>query len=466
MTTYPENVIFSVNMLLTKNKEYLAEMRELSGEIAAKDIDAEVYLIETEYGNKIVPVSIVSPEIAQLTLNDVRSIYARVLENNAAIRALLDSLDDYDMTSAEVVDLFEANGLVAPVAVDPDPEPEPDTKNFLTLLGEYVSVAGEPLTITTPLPPKYVILGTDYGGDCDDVGAVNVLSDGEEQGEYTVLGITVPSNSESWTSAMIEGQMLHHGHADIPIGIEQDSTDTTSPTFWPWDIAPHFLTDAVNKRNDTREHSTALYRREIYNSPEKVTIIEVGFLTAFAKFLQSPADYNSDGIMLTGAEIVAQKVDKVITMGGGYPSRNTSYNYAVGDPANAAKYVFENCPVDIIGCGYEVGDTVVTGSSMFSHFSDVTDDPTYYAYSNFAYTDASGNRQSWDPITVLYYRRPDLFDLSAAGEITIDDTTGGTSFAAGVNPSSGAHHYYITKVETDANFTALINDIFIRQYQG
>ena len=114
MTTYPENVIFSVNMLLTKNKEYLAEMRELSGSISAKDIDAEVYLIETEYGNKIVPVSIVSPDAARLTLNDVRSIYARILENNAAIRGLLSSLDSYELTQQEVIDLFEANGLVAP----------------------------------------------------------------------------------------------------------------------------------------------------------------------------------------------------------------------------------------------------------------------------------------------------------------------------------------------------------------
>ena len=111
MTSYPENVIFSVNMLITKNKEYLSEMRELAGGIQAKDIDSEVYLIETNFGNKIVPVSIVTPEIAQITLNNISTIYARILENSAQIKSMINQQELYDLTSEEVDLLLASNGI-------------------------------------------------------------------------------------------------------------------------------------------------------------------------------------------------------------------------------------------------------------------------------------------------------------------------------------------------------------------
>lgn len=105
MTIYPENIIFSVNMLLTKNKEYLSEMRELAGGIQAKDIDLEKYIVETNFGNKVVPVSIVSPEIAKITLDKISTIYSRILENDAQIKFLINSQELYGLTLEEALEI-------------------------------------------------------------------------------------------------------------------------------------------------------------------------------------------------------------------------------------------------------------------------------------------------------------------------------------------------------------------------
>ena len=105
MTQYPENVVFSINMLITKNKELIAEMRTLLQGIAAADIDLENYLVKTQFGNKVVPVSIVSPKIAAITLDEISSLYARIRENNAAIRAMSAEQELFELNSEDVLAL-------------------------------------------------------------------------------------------------------------------------------------------------------------------------------------------------------------------------------------------------------------------------------------------------------------------------------------------------------------------------
>ena len=105
-TQYPQNVLFSINVLLLKNDQYLKEMQEIAYGVQSRDMDLERHVIESQYGDQVKRVSVVSSDVARIALKNVEDLRARIAENNTAIQKLIDAQPPMDMTEQEVTDLL------------------------------------------------------------------------------------------------------------------------------------------------------------------------------------------------------------------------------------------------------------------------------------------------------------------------------------------------------------------------
>ena len=99
---------------------------------------------------------------------------------------------------------------------------------------------------------------------------------------------------------------------------------------------------------------------------------------------------------LSGCDLVAKKVKRVVSMAGLFPE-GKEFNVYCDTPAS--RVVAERWPTEIIFSGFEIGNMIFTGKKLVQ--MDVEDSPVKDAYSLcFAEGDPNG-RMSWDLTAVL-----------------------------------------------------------------
>lgn len=127
-----------------------------------------------------------------------------------------------------------------------------------------------------------------------------------------------------------------------------------------------------------------------------INFISIGFLTNLADLLRSEPDNVSD---LSGKELAALKVNKLIIMGGYYPS-GWEFNFGGQDPESTA-YVLSHWPksVPITFSGSELGGNIYSGQGLAQH--SPPNSPILAAYQWYVGR-CSTIRESWDPLTTLY----------------------------------------------------------------
>jgi hypothetical protein len=203
-----------------------------------------------------------------------------------------------------------------------------------------------------------------------------------------------------------------------------------------------------------------------------LNLISIGFLTNLADLLRSPADSIST---LDGLDLIFQKVNKLVVMGGAYPS-GWEYNFAGSDPESTA-YVLEHWPEDvpITFSGVELGGHLYSGVELKLHAP--ADSPVLAAYEWYV-ARCSTLRESWDPLTVLYGILG-LGGVSALGsELDIEDplfkyanTHGRNSFVATGNGSNAwvwdegtsNQHWLELADDVSEEQVAAVVDWFLRQ---
>jgi inosine-uridine nucleoside N-ribohydrolase len=286
------------------------------------------------------------------------------------------------------------------------------------------SAAGAPVPIT---------IDTDIFSSVDDVGALATAFGLQVKGEAKVIAIginTRTSRSEvqtsQWKCAAAIAQFYNAG--DVPIGSSMPDHGTGIST-------PDWAGPCAQRASaSTPEPGTAVnvYRRALVAQPDNsVVMVSTGYLGNLSALLNSPADSISS---LSGHDLIAQKVKKLVIMGGGYPSHTTENNLA-GDPA-AAQNVSANWPTKIVWAGYEVGDAVHTGQTISSVHP--TTSPVRIAFEAFI---PAGNWYfSYDETAVYEAVRPDdpLLPESSPGTNNIDNA-GSNAFATG----SGTQTYLL-----------------------
>lgn len=289
---------------------------------------------------------------------------------------------------------------------------------------------------TAQAPPSSgrvpLILDTDLWSSADDVGALAVGFALQQRGEADVIAINVNKRASqaavaanSWRCAAAVSQF--YGDA-VPIGtaLPNNGTQVAAIDF----IRP--CASRASASTPTPASAVSVYRRALTGQPDgSVVIASFGFLGNLRDLLDSPGDAISP---LSGRELVARKVRRLVVMGGGYPSRSSETNLA-GDPV-AAQRVASEWPTRVVWSGYEVGDAVRTGDTI--SLTHPTGSPVRVAYE--AYVGARRSIESYD-LTAVYHavRALDpVFGVRGPGRNVVS-SVGGNTFTAG-----SGDQYYLT----------------------
>lgn len=102
---------------------------------------------------------------------------------------------------------------------------------------------------------------------------------------------------------------------------------------------------------------------------------------------------------LDGMNLVKKKVKLCVIMGGQFPESKLQGEYNISLVPEAAAYVSQNFPAHIMWCGYEIGESVLTGSRI-SELSEKN--PVRAAYERYSDNQEGFVRSSWDLIAVMY----------------------------------------------------------------
>ena len=275
---------------------------------------------------------------------------------------------------------------------------------FVLLVADDPSVKSRSES-ATPVP---LIFETDLSGDCDDVGALAMIHTLVDRGEATLLMVGINRDEPTGSSAAaVDAINTYFGRGEIPIGTSHAGRAHTPRTSsYAPAIGSSFPNDALPDAE--MPDAVRLYRKTLAAAADRsIVVASVGGTTNLAELLMSSAD---DDSQLPGRDLVAQKVQRLVQMAGQFPSsrvRRAEANMLIDPPAN--RLVAEEWPTPIVWSGWEVGDTIRTGTTLAtlpeSH-------PVRRAYAlhpggglaadGRRLSSLEGGRPSWDQTAVLF----------------------------------------------------------------
>ncbi len=239
-----------------------------------------------------------------------------------------------------------------------------------------------------------IIFDTDLGPDYDDIGALAFLHAMADSGKAQILA-TVSSNIHELVAPSIDVINTYFGRGNLPVGAPKtDAVSMTASQHWPDSIVakyPHSILSTTEV-----EDAVLIYRRTLASQPDSsVTLITVGFLTNLANLLKSQPDSLSE---LSGTELVAKKVCRLVSMAGRFPEGR---EFNVYEDSISSEYVFNEWPTEIIFTGFEIGWEVRTGLRLIS--SDISNSPVkdVFRISMPLSEEDRYGRMSWDETAVL-----------------------------------------------------------------
>ena len=272
-----------------------------------------------------------------------------------------------------------------------------------------------------------MIIDTDIGPDCDDVGAMGVALNFIREKKIDLLAVTC-CNSLKYAPLLVKTIFDTFGIQDLPIGYLKSKKLFEDHLVYNKSIVEQFCKNT----NMEFEDATWVLRKALYESKEKVTLVTIGTFTNISNLIDSKA---TEEIPLTGLELIEQKVEKLISMAGTFSLDFDEFN--IQQDVQAAKNVMLEFPKKIIFQGFEVGNQVFTGEPLITENLEGPIKKSYEYYLKHVGTKA---RESWDLTTVYYAANLDspYFRLNENGTILLDEI-GKTSF----DPIMDSNHGYV-----------------------
>jgi inosine-uridine nucleoside N-ribohydrolase len=302
------------------------------------------------------------------------------------------------------------------------------------------------VTISANSPQK-VILDADIDSDVDDVGALAMLLNMHKAGTIELTGIIVTSD-DPFAPVCAAAINKFYGLPEIPVGFLKNQTELKNHSKYTKFIADEFPSDI--KSWQEAEEASILYRNLLAGSPdESVIIVTIGHLSSLQQLFQSQPDPISK---LNGKDLIQKKVKQWICMGGQYPSGKEA-NFYRPDPASTV-YCVTNWKKDVVFCGWESGNPIITGGSWFKENLSPRH-PLYRAYE--LYNNFSG-RQSWDQLAVLQLidSANKYFSFVSGQCIVVPDGRNNWK-----NIKNGKHHYLVLNPEIEASEISNLIDLFM-----
>lgn len=302
-----------------------------------------------------------------------------------------------------------------------------------------------------------IIFETDMGNDVDDALAIDMLYKYHHQGRIRLMAVMLNKEGE-FPPKYIDLLNTWYGQKRIPIGLSPRSNQSM--------VAGANYTQVVCEKTD--EKGKPLYKRSIKDYTEllpavklyrkllakaddaSVTVVSVGFSTNLALLLDTQADEYSP---LTGRELVAQKVNRLVTMAGHIENPQYAEYNVVNDVA-ACQHVFNEWPTPIYMSPFELGLQIrYPAQSIENDFTWTRHHPIVDSYK--AYLPKIEDRPTWDLTAVLYAIDPQqFFNVSPSGRVVVTKE-GYTHFT----PDASGRHFYLFITPEQAK---AILDYFVR----
>ena len=299
-----------------------------------------------------------------------------------------------------------------------------------------------------------VIFDTDMGPDYDDVGAIAILHAFADSGKANILA-TMASTKHATVAASLSVLNTYFKRPNIPIGVPKGwARDLRDFQHWTDSITakyPHRI-----KTNEDAADAVQLYRKILAQQPDRsIVVVTVGFLTNLFELLKSGPDQHS---RLTGKELVKQKVKRLVSMAGRFPSGG---EFNVDRHPEASKYVFENWPTEIILSGFEIGQKIKTGLPLINN-NEIQNSPVKDVFRISIPLDKQDSlgRMSWDETAVLVaINGYEPYYSVRRGKMIVSATDGKNTW---VDDPNGTHYHLVEKIPP-AEVEKLLNDMMMHQ---
>lgn len=270
--------------------------------------------------------------------------------------------------------------------------------------------------------PVKMIFDTDMGNDIDDALALAMIHALADRGEVELLAVVL-SKDNPWAAVYVDVINHLYGRPDIPVGTVRNGKTPEDGNYVrkvaERKVGAKFVYPRKLKSGADAPEAVGLLRKTLAAQPDgSVVLVSVGFLTNYARLLDSKPDAYSP---LEGMELVKRKVREYVMMAGAFgPNPDGEYNVVVD--ADASRTVFSRWPTPIVASGFEIGAAILyPAESIDKDYGWAKDHPVAEAYR--AYMEFPYDRPTWDLTAVLYAVRPDrgYFGLSPNGAISMDD---------------------------------------------
>lgn len=298
-------------------------------------------------------------------------------------------------------------------------------KSFITILtmslnlidfntGNYINMSQNP-----------IILDMDFCTDVDDAVAVRMATtlDGMNVCSLMAVGLCTTSNDGTDINLRAANGLLNYdGYGTVPIGSAHIEEPDTSPY---WNVCAGYSTNDFEIMD-----AVDLYKIVLDSCYNKVTIVTTGYLNNIRYLLEDEEGY----------DLVKKNCERIVVTGGSYPSGKDNNFSFTSNAIESAKYVEENCPVQIVYVPYDVGGKFTAGGLIQSLSQE---DVLSKALCEFGTQDG---RAAWDPTAMFIAAVPE--EVSNFDYIPVSvkfDTDGSNMFTI----SSGAVSDNIDEISED-----------------
>lgn len=287
---------------------------------------------------------------------------------------------------------------------------------------------------------RAIIIDTDIGPDCDDVGALALAHILGRKTGVPLLAVT-HCTSNRYGCGCIDAINTVYGLPDIPIGTLKKEGFLCGQEHEKYNkyIALNYK-NRFGENGNSAPDAVDVIKKALASAEDKsVVLVAIGPLTNIARLLRDKDGY----------ELVCQKTCKFVTMAGSFsydPENSTSTEWNIAMDIEAAQYAIHNFPGEIVYAPSEVGLHIITGKSWGNL---PLEHPVRKAYELYA----PQGRNSWD-LTAVWYAICDeepFFAISNSGEVVVD-SEGMTHFTPKEGGRSG---YLLTKQPSQEISSAL-----------
>lgn len=311
--------------------------------------------------------------------------------------------------------------------------------------------------------PAEFIIDTDFSSDIDDAFAISTAMYFQDMGMINVRAVALCAKSARAGWAM-SALLAQHKQWNIPICVDPDY-GLALPSDYVLGMSnyPH--------KEDQFTDIVSFYRMMIASSVEPVNIVTLGQLINIEALLESGPDVHSP---LTGAELVAQKVDTLYVCGTKYTGKSENNLWYSGDNyggnrwygntgvTDAAINVAKNWPGRVLWIPSEVGGMFNAGGSLVKKdWGEV--DILANGLRDFGMTQGC---IAFDP-AVIYVAAYDANDMLAEKGLALEQGTmriyGGGGSAWALNDPTRQHER-VQKLLHDNFYMTEINELLEFEY--